>query len=160
MILIFPCLVQASALLDSINKANEIIEQTILTQKGNKNVGFQTHAYLKNTLTLDNQPTKFFRNKYKMYSNVANHQLIWLFESSSQLYYTPKVGFKELMEGTKSFGKYPSFEFKSAVQMQPNFAGDFIKFESLSDKNFVSPLGNLGFKYYDSFINQNRRRLL
>ncbi|MEO5910189.1 MAG: DUF5686 family protein [Pelobium sp.] len=147
---LFLCTLQlySADLGDSSKWIDNFIKETINVQKNHQKTGFQTTAYLKNTLILDQNPHTLLGKKVAKYVRWQDKQLIWLYESLSDLYYTPESGYKELIRATKSFGKYPSWEFKSAEQLQVDFTQNEVKFEALSDKSFVSPLARNNFHYY------------
>jgi hypothetical protein len=134
---------------DSINWVNQFMADVIKVQKSRRNLPFTRDSYVKNRLTLDEGPKKMFGKSIKYYSNINNNQLVWLNESYSQLHFSKKTGYKEQVNATKSYGKYPSWEFKSAAQLCVNFSEDLVKFEALSDKNFVSPLAQNAFGFYN-----------
>lgn len=134
---------------DSLNWVNQFMMDAIKSQKQKRNVPFTKDAYIKNNLILDKGPKRMFGRSINYYGNINNNQLVWLNESYSQLHFSKKEGYKELVNATKSYGQYPSWEFKSAAQLSLNFSENFIKFESLSDKNFVSPLGQNALAFYN-----------
>nr|WP_294897120.1 DUF5686 family protein [uncultured Pedobacter sp.] len=121
----------------------------IKSQIQRRNLPFTRDSYLKNSLILDRGPKKMFGRSIKYYGNINTNQLVWLNESSSHLHFSKKKGYKEQVDATKSYGKYPSWEFKSSAQLSINFSKDLVKFESLSDKNFVSPLAQNAFSFYN-----------
>ncbi len=121
----------------------------IKSQKQRRDLSFTKDTYIKNRLVLDKGPKRMFGRSIKYHSNINTNQLVWLNESYSQLNFNKKGGYKEQVNATKSYGKYPSWEFKSAAQLSLNFSENFIKFESLSDKNFVSPLAQNAFNFYE-----------
>ncbi|WP_017256803.1 DUF5686 family protein [Pedobacter arcticus] len=134
---------------DSIDWVNQFMLDVIKLQKQRRDVVFTKETYIKNRLILDQGPKRMFGKTINYYSNINTNQLVWLNESYSQLHFSKKDGYKERVNATKSYGKYPSWEFKSAAQLSLNFSENFIKFESLSDKNFVSPLAQNAFNFYD-----------
>ncbi|TKB96315.1 DUF5686 family protein [Pedobacter cryophilus] len=145
---LLPIGIKAQSFTDSVKWVNQFIRETIAVQKDHAQIGFENSGYLKNSLILDEKPEKFLGKNVEKYSKLVDHQLIWLFESYGTVYYTPKDGYKESIKATRSFGKYPSWEFKSAVEMMTNFAKDVVRFGALSDKSFVSPLANNAFNFY------------
>ncbi|HEX7367879.1 MAG TPA: DUF5686 family protein [Pelobium sp.] len=134
---------------DSINWVKQFMVDVIKSQKQKRNITFTKEAYIKNNLMLDKGPKKMFGKNIRYFGNINSHQLIWLNESYSKLHFGKTDGYKELVKATKSYGEYPSWEFKSAAQLSLNFSENFIKFESLSDKNFVSPLGQSALAFYN-----------
>ncbi len=148
LLLLAPCYIMATQKQDSAKWVNQFIKDTRIIQRTNHKNGFETQAYLKNTLILDKTPHTILGKSVAKYVKLQNHQLIWLYESLSQLYFTPENGYKEWIKATKSYGEYPSWEFKSAEQLQVDFTKNEVKFEALSDKSFVSPLARNAFHYY------------
>lgn len=140
---------QKTLIKDSIDWVNQFMLDVIKSQKQRRDVVFTKEAYIKNRLILDQGPKRMFGRTINYYSNINTNQLVWLNESYSQLHFSKKDGYKEQVNATKSYGKYPSWEFKSAAQLSLNFSENFIKFESLSDKNFVSPLAQNAFNFYE-----------
>lgn len=133
---------------DSIDWVNQFMLDAIKSQKQRRDLPYTKDAYIKNRLILDQGPKRIFGKSIKYYSNINNKQLVWLNESYSKLHFSEKSGYKEEVNATKSYGKYPSWEFKSASQLSVNFSEDLVKFESLSDKNFISPLAQNAFNFY------------
>ncbi|HET8827802.1 MAG TPA: DUF5686 family protein, partial [Pelobium sp.] len=134
---------------DSVDWVNQFIADVIKSQKQRNDLSFTKEAYIKNRLILDEGREKIFGKRIKYHGNISTNQLVWLNESYSQLHFSKKGGFKEKVNATKSYGKYPSWEFKSAAQLSINFSDNLVKFESLSDKSFVSPLAQNAFDFYD-----------
>ncbi len=132
---------------DSLDWVSQFMGDVIKSQKQRRNLPFTTDTYIKNRLIMDKGPEKLL-GKTIRYKQVNNKQLVWLNESYSQLHFNKKSGYKEKVNATKSYGKYPSWEFKSATQLSLNFSENLIKFESLSDKSFVSPLAQNAFHFY------------
>lgn len=149
---LLPFLVKGAVLTDSTTWAKSFMKKVIEFQKINKVQNFESDAYLKSNLILEKTPKTILGKKIQIKSNLKNRQLIWLYETSSHLYSDKNLGFKELLKATKTYGKYPSWDFKSTAQLQINFANDLIKFEALSDKSFVSPLAKRAFKHYNFFL--------
>ncbi len=141
--------VHATGAIDSLKWFNEFMRDVIEVQKHRKDSAFTTATYIKNRLILDKAREKIFGLRISSHSGVEDNQLVWLNESYSYLNFQKNIGFKELIKANKSFGKYPSWEFKSAAQLSINFSEDLIKFESISDKSFVSPLAHNAFRFYN-----------
>jgi len=146
----------AQQLSDSANWVKQFMKETIKVQKNNAINSFECSGYLKNSLTLDKKPDRFLGKSLTKYTNLANHQLLWLFESYSTLYYTPEYGYKESIKASRSYGKYPSWEFKSAAEVMTDFTKDFVRFGALSDKSFVSPLANQALSFYTYEVMESR----
>ncbi len=134
---------------DSTDWVNQFMADVIKSQKQRRNLPFTKEGYIKNKLTLDEGPERMFGKSIRYYGNINKNQLVWLNESYSHLHFDKKTGYKEKVNATKSYGKYPSWEFKSAAQLSLNFSENLVKFESLSDKSFVSPLAQNAFEYYN-----------
>ncbi|MBK0383387.1 hypothetical protein I5M32_10480 [Pedobacter sp. SD-b] len=151
MVFLLPLLVNGEVATDS-TWVNRFIKKTIEVQKLNRLQNFEAKAYLKSSLILEKVPHTILGKKIQLRSNLKDRQLIWLYETSSDLFSDKKLGFKELIKGTKTFGKYPSWDFKSTAQLQINFADDLVKFEALSDKKFISPLAETAFNNYSYIL--------
>ncbi|MBC7653616.1 MAG: hypothetical protein H7098_03975 [Oligoflexus sp.] len=152
MMFLLPFLVKGAVLTDSTTWVKHFMKKVIEVQKLNRLQNFESNAYLKSSLTLEKIPKTILGKKIQIRSNLKNRQLIWIYETSSHLFSDKNLGFKELIKATKTYGKYPSWDFKSTAQLQINFANDLIKFEALSDKSFVSPLAKRAFKHYNFFL--------
>lgn len=139
----------ASDFSDSTRRIRHIMREIVAAQKSKPFVGFETNVYLKSTLTLDQKPKRMLGIKLSDDINLRNHQLLWLYEAYSNLYYTPKNGFQEWIKATKSYGSYPSWEFKNSAQMQVDFRKSIIKLKAFSSASFISPLANDAFGFYD-----------
>ena len=134
---------------DSTILVNQLVKEAIEINKTNNLSGFACTAYLKNSLLLSDKPDYFLGKNLKEFTNLANHQLLWLYESCSDIYFVPYQGFKESVLASRSFGKYPSWEFKSATDLMIDFSKDGVRLGSLSDRNFVSPIGGDAFQFYN-----------
>lgn len=147
--------------LDSSIWVNQFVKDAIFIKKSNNQIGFGCEAYIKSSLILSDKPDRFMGKNLKDYTNLANHQLLWLYESCSDIYFVPNEGYKESVMASRSYGKYPSWEFKSATDLMIDFSKNIVKIGSLSDRNFVSPLGDDAFQYYDfeaiDFLNHQVR---
>lgn len=150
--LLLPFLAAASSLQlsskDTLSWVDQFMTDVIKAQKQRRSLPFNTSSYVKNRLILDKGPDRILGKSIQYYSNINNNQLVWLDESYSQLHYSPKSGYREQVNAAKTYGKYPSWEFKSAAQLSVNFSENLVKFESLSDKSFVSPLSQNAFDFY------------
>lgn len=146
----------AQQLSDSVKWVNQFMRATIEVQKNNSVNSFECSGYLKNWLMLDKKPERFLGKNLTQYTNLANHQLLWLFESYSTLYYTPEYGYKEYIKANRSYGKYPSWEFKSAAEVMTNFSKDYVRFGALSNKSFISPLANNALSFYTYEVMETR----
>ncbi|WP_182995299.1 DUF5686 family protein [Pelobium manganitolerans] len=145
---------------DSVNWLNQFMADVIKLQKTRRKLSFTNDAYIKNHLMLDHGPKRIFGKSIKYYSGINNNQLVWLNESFSRLHYDKDIGYKERVNATKSYGKYPSWEFKSAAQLSLNFSQDLVRLESLSDKSFVSPLAQNAMRYYQyNLVSKNAKEL-
>lgn len=147
--IIFSFSAKASGLLDSTIWVNNFMQQVLKKQKEIGLPSFRTSTYIKNELILDKGRDKILGRIIRYDGKIKNKQLVWLNESYSKLYFNNNIGYKELIEGTKSYGKYPSWEFKSAAQLSSNFNANYVKIEALSDKSFISPLAQNAFSYYN-----------
>jgi hypothetical protein len=152
MIFFLPKVLFGQVLTDSSTLVRAIMQNVIETQKENRQQNFVSETYFKSDLILNKVPKTIFGKKMQLYSSLSNNQLIWLYESSSNLYSDKKLGFKEMIKATKTFGRYPSWDFNNAAQLQLNFADNLIKIESFSNKNFVSPVAKKGLKYYNYLL--------
>ncbi|OAQ40394.1 hypothetical protein A5893_05450 [Pedobacter psychrophilus] len=152
MMFLLPFIAKGAVLTDSTTWVKQFMRKVIEVQKLNRVQNFESDAYLKSNLILENIPKTILGKKIQIRSNLKNRQLIWLYETSSKLYSDKNLGFKELVKATKTYGKYPSWDFKSPAQLQVNFADDLVKFEALSDKSFISPLEKNAFKDYNFYL--------
>lgn len=141
--------VSATGFSDSTRRTRRVMKEILAAQKSKPFVGFETNVYLKSTLILDQRPKRLLGVKLSNDINLRNHQLLWLYEAYSNLYYTPKNGFQEWIKATKSYGSYPSWEFKNSAQMQVDFRKSIIKLKAFSSASFISPLANNAFSFYD-----------
>lgn len=139
---------KSNAAQDSVAWLDQFMADVIKSQKQVRDQTFTKETYIKNRLILEKGPKKMFGRSIKYFGNINSNQLVWLNESYSQIHFSKKSGFKELVNATKSYGKYPSWEFKSAAQLSLNFSENLVKAESLSDKSFVSPLAQYAFDFY------------
>jgi hypothetical protein len=152
MMFLLPFISKGAVLTDSTTWVNQFMKKVIEVQKLNRLQNFESDAYLKSNLILQNIPRTILGKRIQIRSNLRNRQLIWLYETSSKLYSDKHLGFKELVKATKTYGKYPSWDFKSPAQLQINFANNLVKFEALSDKSFISPLATNAFKDYNFYL--------
>lgn len=138
------------------NEADSIIKGVIEKNKPDKKLSLQADAYIKNVLVLNKAPKRFLGKKVtellKLKSNTR--QVLYLYESNSDLYFLPSGLIKEDVKAFKTIGKFEYWEFKKAADLQLNFNQDYEELEGFSDKKFVSPIAKNAFNFYNySLVN-------
>lgn len=138
----------------NINDADSIIKGVIERNKPEKKLSLQADAYIKNVLVLNKAPKRFLGKKVtellKLKSNTQ--QVLYLYESSSDLYFLPSGLIKEDVKSFKTLGKFEYWEFKKAADLQLNFNQDYEELEGFTDKKFVSPIAKNAFNFYDYLL--------
>ncbi|WP_304062169.1 DUF5686 family protein [Pedobacter glucosidilyticus] len=132
------------------NTADSIIKKVIERNKVDSYLTLEAEAYLKNSHVLNKAPKRFLGKKVtsllKLESN--KEQILSLYEASSKLYFSKTGEIKEDVKAYKTLGKYRTWEFKHAADLQLNFNKDYITLEVLTPKKFISPIAKNAFKFY------------
>lgn len=134
-----------------IKKADSIIQRVIDKNKSDKNLVLKADAYLKHSLTLNKAPKRFLGKRVRKLLKLKNtdQQILYLYESNSDLYFAKSGKIKEKVKAFKEYGNYRNWEFTRATDLLLNFNKDYVSLETISDKTFVSPIGERAFEFYN-----------
>lgn len=133
-----------------IKKADSIIQKVIDRNKADKNLVLKADAYLKHSLTLNKAPKRFLGKRVRKLLKLKNadKQILYLYESNSDLHFAKSGKIKENVKAFKDYGNYRNWEFTRATDLFLNFNKDQVSFEAITDKKFVSPIGDKAFQFY------------
>jgi hypothetical protein len=136
---------------EHMSKADSIIRKVINKNQAHKNLVLKANSYLKHSLVLNKAPKRFLGKRVRklLKLNSTDEQILYLYESNSDLYFSKSGKIKEEVKAFKDFGNYRNWEFTRATDLQINFNKDYVILEAISDKKFVSPIGKDAFKFYN-----------
>lgn len=134
------------------SKADSIIREVIAGKHHNRALTLQAQAYLKNTLILDKAPKRFLGKRVRKLLKLRTdgQQVLYIYESESDLFFSRSGHIKEHIKSYKNFGDYRgAWQFNEASDMHLNFNDDYIHLRGFGDKKFISPIATNAFEYYD-----------
>ena len=138
--------------------ANPIIRKAVGKRKYylNQLGAYSCKAYIKGLQKINTVP-KNLKGLIKLsggqLSDTADIKgVVYLSESESKFYFRKPDNEKEVMYSSKVSGDNKSFSFNQLSDMRVNFYDNLVKMGDLSDRPFVSPIGENAFLFYRYYL--------